>query len=71
VGLHSNCKKHLKSTKVDAEYNLLTWVLTYDEGYDDQTKYWGTFRERSWNIWKTVEELSGIFRGTFGENSAQ
>ena len=27
VGLHPNCKKHLKkSTKVDAEYNWPTWV---------------------------------------------
>jgi hypothetical protein len=26
VSLHPNCKKHLKSTKVDAKYNLQTWV---------------------------------------------
>jgi hypothetical protein len=26
VGLHPNCKKHLKSAKVDAEYNLPTGV---------------------------------------------
>jgi hypothetical protein len=70
VSLHPNCQKHLKkkkkSTNVDAEYNLQTWV---PRTRVNKTKRRIPGVEHSGNIQGTFREHSGKMQGTFRENS--
>jgi hypothetical protein len=52
-----------KSTKVDAEYNLPTWVLK------TKVNIQGIFREHSVNIPGTFKEHSGNIQGPLREHS--